>query len=182
MSPSTGLRFLNDSTTTGGGRLQPDLSDPHRRRHPVHLVSNSIFWSSRDGGPMVALIAPSPRPVIADGQITLTGNLISVARRACSAPPPGAARVDRWRRGAVTASGNIIEWSRTGLTLDMVGGVDRHRQRQHLPQSRHRFAHRQASDTGRWRSATMIQQRRRRLQLPQSRHRRRLRRRRDRRH
>jgi Ca2+-binding RTX toxin-like protein len=117
-----GLRFLNDSTTTGGGPSDPTLQFlTGGSGLNGHTVSNSIFWSTVAGG--AANDRAISAPAIATGQLTLTGNLISGASQ-------GLFGTASWGQGlwmdgggvALNASGNVIEWTRTGLSLDGAGG------------------------------------------------------------
>ena len=62
----TGLRFLNDSTTTGGGPSNPTLQIL-TGGGSGHLVSNSIFWSTVAGGAVGDRAISAP--LIADGEI-----------------------------------------------------------------------------------------------------------------
>ncbi len=119
----TGLRFLNDETTTGGGPSNPALQFLTGGGPTGHLVSNSIFWSTVTGGANGVDDRAISAPAIPDGQLTLTGNLISGSAQ-------GLTTDASWGRGiwldgggvSLTASGNIIEWTRSGLTLDGAGG------------------------------------------------------------
>jgi len=116
-----GLRFLNDSTTTGGGASNPTLQFL-TGGGSGHLVSNSIFWSTVVGGANGVDDRAISAPLIPDGQITLTGNLISGSSQ-------GLFATASWGRGvwidgggvSLTASDNIIEWTRSGLVLDGAG-------------------------------------------------------------
>ncbi|HET9640380.1 MAG TPA: M10 family metallopeptidase C-terminal domain-containing protein [Allosphingosinicella sp.] len=118
----TGLRFLNDSTTTGGGGSNPTLQFL-TGGGSGHLVSNSIFWSTVAGGANGVDDRAISAPTIPDGQLTLTGNLISGSSQ-------GLFGTASWGRGiwidgggiAFSASGNIVEWTRSGLVLDGAGG------------------------------------------------------------
>ena len=111
-----GLRFLNNSTTTGGGPANPTL----QLQSAGHTVTNSIFWSTVTGGGVGdRAIAATP---IAGGALWITDNLISGTEHGLL----GTASWDRgiWFDGggvALEVSGNTIEWSRTGVTLDMSG-------------------------------------------------------------
>jgi len=116
----TGLRFLNDSTTTGGGASNPTLQILTGGGVAGHLVSNSIFWSTLAGGAVGDRAISAP--LIADGQIALTGNLISGSSQGLF----GTASWDRavWIDGGgvtLTATGNIVEWTRTAFSLDGAG-------------------------------------------------------------
>jgi len=119
----TGLRFLNDSTTTGGGASNPTLQFLTGGGPAGHLVSNSIFWSDVAGGANGVDDRAISAPAIADGQLTFTGNLISGASQ-------GLFGTASWGRGlwidgggvTVNVSSNTIEWTRSGLVLDGAGG------------------------------------------------------------
>jgi Ca2+-binding RTX toxin-like protein len=119
----TGLRFLNDPTTTGGGPSNPTLQflTGGIAATNGHSVTQSIFWSSVAGGAVNdrAISAPG----IATGQLTLTGNLISGASQGLFGSASWGQAI--WLDGGgitLAASGNIIEWTRTGLSLDGTGG------------------------------------------------------------
>jgi Ca2+-binding RTX toxin-like protein len=120
----TGLRFLNDSTTTNGGASNPTLQILTGGGASGHLVSNSIFWSAVVGGANGVDDRAISAPSIPDGQLTFTGNLISGASQ-------GLFATASWGRGLwidgggvnVTVSGNIVEWTRSGLVLDGAGGT-----------------------------------------------------------
>jgi Ca2+-binding RTX toxin-like protein len=119
----TGIRFLNDSTTTGGGASNPTLQFLTGGGFAGHLVSNSIFWSTVVGGADGVEDRAISSVAIPDGQLNLSGNLISGTQQ-------GLFDTASWGRGiwfdgggaSLTVSGNIIEWTRTGLTLDGAGG------------------------------------------------------------
>jgi Ca2+-binding RTX toxin-like protein len=119
----TGLRFLNDGSTTGGGASNPTLQFLTGGGATGHLVSNSIFWSAVAGGANGVDDRAISAHSIPDGQLTLTGNLISGASE-------GLFGTASWGRGLwmdggginLTASGNIVEWTRSGLVLDGAGG------------------------------------------------------------
>ncbi|HEU0099131.1 MAG TPA: pre-peptidase C-terminal domain-containing protein [Allosphingosinicella sp.] len=119
----TGLRFLNDSTTTGGGASNPTLQFLTGGGATGHLVSNSIFWSDVAGGANGVDDRAISVPALADGQLTFSGNLISGSSQ-------GLFGTASWGRGmwidgggvAVTLSNNIVEWTRSGLVLDGAGG------------------------------------------------------------
>jgi Ca2+-binding RTX toxin-like protein len=117
-----GLRFLNDATTTGGGASNPALQFQTGGGATGHLVTNSIFWSTLAGGAGGVDDRAISAQVIAAGLITITNNLISGA----SQGQFGTASWGRaiWFDGggvALVVTGNTIEWSRTGLNLDMSG-------------------------------------------------------------
>ena len=111
-----GLRFLNDATTTGGSSTNPTL----QFLTDDHTVTNSIFWSTVAGG------AVDDRAIMANpilgGTLTITDNLISGTEE-------GRFSTASWGRGiwfdgggvALEVSGNTIEWTRSGLNLDMGG-------------------------------------------------------------
>ncbi len=118
-----GLRFLNDATTTGGGPSNPAVQFLTGGGATGHLVLNSIFWSTVAGGANGVDDRAISAPLIADGQLTFTGNLISGASQDLTTAAS-------WGRGiwvdgggvAVSASGNIVEWTRTGFNFDGAGG------------------------------------------------------------
>ncbi|HYD37062.1 MAG TPA: hypothetical protein VEA60_05580, partial [Allosphingosinicella sp.] len=117
----TGIRFLNDATTTGGGAADPTLLFLTGGGATGHLVSNSIFWSTVAGGAAgdraIASVA------IPDGQLTLTGNLVSGSQHGLDSTASWGRGVDFQGGGMpLTASGNIVEWTRAGLVLDGAGG------------------------------------------------------------
>jgi serralysin len=115
----TGIRFLNDGTTTGGGASNPTV----QLLTGGHLISNSIFWSTVAGGANGVDDRAISAPGIATGTITLNGNLISGSSQ-------GLISTASWGRGiwldgggvSLSAEGNIIEWTRSGLVLDGAGG------------------------------------------------------------
>jgi Ca2+-binding RTX toxin-like protein len=119
----TGIRFLNDSTTTGGGPSNPTLQFLSGGGATGHLVSNSIFWSTVVGGANGVDDRAISTVAIPDGQLAFTGNLISGSQQ-------GRFSDASWGRGiwsdgggtTLTLTGNIIEWTRSGLTLDGAGG------------------------------------------------------------
>ncbi|MGZ9062039.1 MAG: hypothetical protein ACXW2K_09015, partial [Allosphingosinicella sp.] len=119
----TGLRFLNDGTTTGGGPSNPTLQILTGGGSQGHLISNSIFWSTVVGGANGVDDRAISAPLIPDGQIALTGNLISGSSQ-------GLFSTASWSRGiwmdgggvSLSASGNIVEWTRSALVLDGAGG------------------------------------------------------------
>jgi hypothetical protein len=100
----TALQFL-----TGGGATG-------------HLVTNSIFWSTIAGGANGVDDRAISTVVIADGLITITDNLISGTSH-------GQFGTASWGRGIwfdgggvdLVVTGNTIEWTRSGLNLDMSG-------------------------------------------------------------
>ena len=107
-----------------------------------HLVTNSIFWSTVAGGANGVDDRAISTQVLADGLITITDNLISGTSQ-------GQFTTASWGRGIwfdgggvdLVVTGNTIEWSRTGLNLDMSGEFDRRRLRTTVfrgPRHRHR--------------------------------------------
>jgi Ca2+-binding RTX toxin-like protein len=118
-----GLRFLNDSTTTGGGASNPALQFLTGGGSTGHLVTNSIFWSTVAGGANGVDDRAISAGVIADGQITLTNNLISGSSQGLFGTASWGR--DVWFDGGgvnLNASGNVLQWSRTGFNLDLSGG------------------------------------------------------------
>jgi Ca2+-binding RTX toxin-like protein len=118
-----GLRFLNDATTTNGGPSNPTLQFQTGGGLDGHVVTNSIFWSTVQGG---ARPSPDDRaistPVLADGSISITDNLISGTQHGLFGTASWGRAI--WFDGGgvdLTVSGNTIEWARTGLNLDMSG-------------------------------------------------------------
>ncbi|MDB5693152.1 MAG: hypothetical protein JWO81_2215, partial [Alphaproteobacteria bacterium] len=117
-----GLRFLNDGTTTGGGPSNPAVQFQTGGGATGHLVTDSIFWSTVAGGAGAADDRAIAAQVIADGSISITDNLISGTSH-------GLFGTASWGRGiwfdgggvALTVTGNTIEWTRSGLNLDMSG-------------------------------------------------------------
>ena len=112
-----GLRFLNDATNTAGG---PAIWFQTGGGATGHLVTDSIFWSTVSGAANDnrAIFAQ----VIADGLITITDNLISGSLQQMF----GTASWGRgiWFDGGgvdLVATGNRIEWTRSGFNLDMSG-------------------------------------------------------------
>jgi Ca2+-binding RTX toxin-like protein len=117
-----GLRFLNDATTTSGGPANPSLQFSTGGGLGGHVVTNSIFWSTVAGGANGVddrAIAISP---VLSGAIEISDNLISGTSH-------GLFGTASWGRGIwfdgggadLTVSGNAIEWTRTGINLDMSG-------------------------------------------------------------
>ncbi|HEX9963479.1 MAG TPA: pre-peptidase C-terminal domain-containing protein, partial [Allosphingosinicella sp.] len=118
-----GLRFLNDGTTTGGGPSNPTVQLLTGGGSQGHLISNSIFWSSVVGGADGVDDRAVSAPSLADGKITFNNNLISGSSQ-------GLFSTASWGRGlwidgggvSLSAEGNIIEWTRSGVVLDGAGG------------------------------------------------------------
>ncbi|HMG47161.1 MAG TPA: hypothetical protein VK614_06845, partial [Allosphingosinicella sp.] len=114
-----GLRFLNDATTSAGG---PAIYFTTGGGATGHLVTDSIFWSTVAGGAGSADDRAIFAQVIPDGLITVTDNLISGTSH-------GQFSTASWGRGIwfdgggvdLVVTGNTIEWTRTGLNLDMSG-------------------------------------------------------------
>ena len=118
-----GFRFLNDTTTTGGGPGDPTLQIQNGNDH---IVTNSIFYSTVLGG---ARPSPDDRaislPVIATGHVTISDNDFTGSH-------PGLFGDASWGRevwfdgGGVnlTVTGNTFEFGRTGLNLDISGTSD----------------------------------------------------------
>jgi VCBS repeat-containing protein len=114
-----GLRFVNNGSTTGGA---PDAI-LQILTGGGHVVTNSVFYSEVQGGNR-----PSPddraisMPVIGDGQITISDNYFTGAFT-------GGFSTASWGRAVwfdgggvdLSVTGNTIEYSRTGLNLDMSG-------------------------------------------------------------
>jgi VCBS repeat-containing protein len=114
-----GLRFVNNGSTTGGA---PDAI-LQILTGGGHVVTNSVFYSEVQGGNR-----PSPddraisMPVIGDGQITISNNYFTGAFT-------GGFGTASWGRAVwfdgggvdLSVTGNTIEYSRTGLNLDMSG-------------------------------------------------------------
>ncbi|HEY0130050.1 MAG TPA: hypothetical protein VGB57_01505, partial [Allosphingosinicella sp.] len=112
-----GLRLLNDTSTTA-----PTLQLLTGGGATGHLVTNSIFWSTIAGGANALDDRAISTVVIADGLITITDNLIS----GTSQSQFGSASWGRglWFDGGgvdLVFTGNTLEWTRTGLNLDMSG-------------------------------------------------------------
>ena len=112
-----GLRFLNDASTSGSGKA---IHFTTGGGATGHLVTDSIFWSTVTGGN--ADDRAISTQVIGDGLITVTDNLISGTSQ-------GQFGTASWGRGIwfdgggfdLVVTGNIFEWTRTGLNLDMSG-------------------------------------------------------------
>ncbi len=117
-----GIRFVNDATTSGNGPSNPALAFQTGGGAGGHSVTNSIFWSTLAGGAGGVDDRAISVNAIADGLITVTDNLISGTSQ-------GQFGTASWGRGLwfdgggvdLVATGNTIEWSRTGLNLDMSG-------------------------------------------------------------
>ncbi|KQM36423.1 calcium-binding protein [Sphingomonas sp. Leaf10] len=110
-----GLRFLNNATTSGGGASEPTL---HIRTGGGHVVENSVFYSSVKGAASddhAIFLSP-----IASGSVTISDNYVTGA----FASGYGDASWGRaiWFDGGgvtLTATGNTLEYARTGMNLDM---------------------------------------------------------------
>ncbi|MFL6843435.1 MAG: M10 family metallopeptidase C-terminal domain-containing protein [Allosphingosinicella sp.] len=119
----TGLRFLNDATTTGGGPSNPTLQFLTGGGSSGHLVSNSIFWSDVAGGANGVADRAVSAPTIPDGSLNFTGNLFSGASHGQFGTASWGQ--DIWFDGGgatLNASSNIFEWSRTAMVIDGAGG------------------------------------------------------------
>jgi Ca2+-binding RTX toxin-like protein len=117
----TGLRFLNDGTTTGGGASDPTLQFQTGGGTTGHLVSNSIFWSTVTGGAVGDRAISTT--VFPSGTVNLTGNLISGSQHGLSGTASWGQGIALGGGGGnLSASGNIVEWTKTGLVLDGAGG------------------------------------------------------------
>ena len=117
-----GLRFLNDSTTTGGGASNPALLFQTGGGATGHVVTNSIFWSSVAGGANGVDDRAIATTVVSAGKISITGNLISGSSQGLFGTASWGRAI--WFDGggvALVVAGNRIEWSRTGVNLDMTG-------------------------------------------------------------
>ena len=133
-----GLRFLNDGTTTGGGASNPTLQIVTGDNG--HAVTNSIFWSTVAGGAN----GVDDRAIIgnpsATGTISITDNLISGTSQ-------GQFGTASWGRGIwfdgggvdLVVTGNAIQWTRTGINLDMSGDSTVDDLGQRLPRPRQRY-------------------------------------------
>jgi serralysin len=138
----TGLRFLNDGTTTGGGAANPILQflTSGGTGSDGHLVTNSIFWSTvagANGDDRAISVSAIPA-----GQPTFTGNLISGTSHDLLAPA--------WRQGidfhgggaSLSASGNIIEWTDRAFVYRRRRRIDRlHRQQRPAQPQRRLHGH-----------------------------------------
>jgi Ca2+-binding RTX toxin-like protein len=116
-----GLRFLNDSTTTGGGPSNPTLQFLTGGAPVGHQVMNSIFWSNLAGAALDDRAISAP--VLANGELIITNNLFSGSAQALFDTASWGQAI--WFGGGginLTASGNIIEWTRSALVLDLAGG------------------------------------------------------------
>ena len=121
-----GMRFLNDATTTNGGPGNPLLQLASGYNH---VVTNSIFYSAVGGG-----VRPAPddraisTPVLATGDITISNNYFTGASTGLfgGSPPASWGRAVWFDGGGVDlhVTGNTIEYSRTGLNLDILGTSD----------------------------------------------------------
>ena len=113
-----GLRFVNDGSI-GHGPSNAPLSFTTAAGHQV---INSIFWSTIAGGAngvddRAIFVSPN-----ASGSIDITANLISGTSH-------GLFGTASWGRGiwsdgggaTLTVTGNTIEWTRSGINLDMSG-------------------------------------------------------------
>jgi hypothetical protein len=112
-----GVRFLNDATTSGSGRA---IHFETGGGAEGHLVTDSIFWSTVSGGGADDRAVSTQ--VITDGLITIADNLISGTSQ-------GQFGTASWGRGLwfdgggvdLVFTGNVVDWTRTGLNLDMSG-------------------------------------------------------------
>ncbi|HYD88988.1 MAG TPA: FG-GAP-like repeat-containing protein, partial [Vitreimonas sp.] len=112
-----GVRFLNDATTTGGGPSNPTLQI---QSGFDHVITNSIFYSTVTGG------ASDDRaislPVLTTGSVTISNNYFTGSQ-------PGLFSTASWGRAIwfdgggvdITITGNTVEFTRTGVNLDMSG-------------------------------------------------------------
>ncbi len=117
-----GVRFVNTAATTGGGPSNPALQITTGGALDGHVVRNSVFWSELAGGANGVDDRAIATTVIGSGNITLANNVISGASQ-------GLYGTASWGRGIwfdgggvdLVVSGNQIEWTRSGLNLDMSG-------------------------------------------------------------
>ncbi|MFC7499035.1 beta strand repeat-containing protein [Enterovirga sp. GCM10030262] len=117
-----GVRFVNDSTTSGGGASNPSLQILTGGGASGHQVVNSIFWSTVAGGAGGVddrAISISP---IADGAIEIINNAFSGASQGQFSTASWGRAI--WFDGGgvdLTATDNLVEWARTAVNLDMGG-------------------------------------------------------------
>ena len=112
-----GLRFVNNGTTTNGGAGDPILQIVTGGGHEV---TNSVFYSEVQGGNVDDRAISMP--VIASGQITISDNYFTGAH-------PNRFATASWQRAVwfdgggvdLDVTGNTIEYTRSGLNLDMSG-------------------------------------------------------------
>lgn len=115
-----GLRFVNDSTTTGGGPGNPTLQILTGNNH---VITDSIFYSAVNGGANGVDDRAISTPVIGDGHITISDNLIT------GTVPSNYYSGNSWGRGIwfdgggvdLDVTGNTIEYTRSGINVDMTG-------------------------------------------------------------
>jgi Ca2+-binding RTX toxin-like protein len=117
-----GVRFLNDSSTTGGGSTNPILKIANGNDH---VITNSIFYSEVQGGADgVDDRAISMGPV-ATGKVIITDNYFTGAH-------PNAFGTASWGRGIwvdgggveIDITGNTLEYTRTGINADVGNSSD----------------------------------------------------------
>lgn len=114
-----GVRFVNDATTTGGG---PSNNTLFIATGAGHVVTNSIFYSTVQGGANGVDDRAIMLPPIGSGSVTISDNYITGAH-------PNLFATASWGRGiwtdgggvALTITGNTVEFSRTGINLDIGG-------------------------------------------------------------
>ena len=114
-----GVRFLNDATTTGGGPSDPTLE---LLTGFNHKITNSIFYSSVNGAANGVDDRAIMLPPLGAGSIEISNNYVTGA----FASGFGAGS---WGRGiwfdgggaALSVFGNVLEYTRTGINLDMSG-------------------------------------------------------------
>ncbi|WP_374944747.1 tandem-95 repeat protein, partial [Sphingomonas sp.] len=117
-----GVRFVNTAATSNGGASDPILYIRTGGAGDGHVVEHSVFYSEVNGaanGRDDRAIATS---VIAEGAITINDNYITGAF--ASGYSGGSWGRAVWFDGGgvdLTVTGNTIEYSRSGVNLDMSG-------------------------------------------------------------
>lgn len=116
-----GLRFVNTSSTTGGGDLGATLGI----QAEDSVIQNSIFWSEVAGGANGVDDRAMFMYGIASGTVTIADNYISGSSQ-------GSFSTASWGRALyfngggvdLTFTGNTVEYARSGLNLDMGGASE----------------------------------------------------------
>ncbi len=117
-----GFRFVNNATTTGGGPSNPTLEITTGGDDDGHSIVNNVFWSAVNGGANGVDDRAISLPPILDGAVTIDGNLFSGAFEAQFSGASWGRAI--WFDGGgvdLSVTGNLVEWSRTGINLDMGG-------------------------------------------------------------
>lgn len=114
-----GLRFVNNGSNAGGNDAGATLGIS---TGAGHVVENSVFWSATQGG------QPDDRAVffspIASGSVTIQDNYVTGAFTGGFTNSASWGRAIWFNGGGVelNATGNTLEYARTGINLDMFQG------------------------------------------------------------